>query len=98
MAEQDNGRAAAQTFLDLAQVFDFGGDSVMLAAQQFITSGAVTVDFDADSQQLDLDLSRLIIGALAVIKPLLSITATNWGMSEGQAVDQLRRLIDESLG
>lgn len=97
MTPQDNGRAAAQIFLDMAQVFEFGGEAVILVSQKLLETGSVTVDFDEESQQLDLDLSRMIIGALAVIKPLLAITATNWGMSQDEAIEQLRPILDQTL-
>jgi hypothetical protein len=93
----DNGRQAAHIFLDLLQVLDYGEDSVELAAQRFFESGSVTVDFDEENKQLDLDFSRMIVGGVAVIKALVSVTASNWGLSVDETVEKLRELIDSSL-
>jgi hypothetical protein len=93
----DSGKDAAHIFLDLAQVFEYGDDAVNLTVQQLVESGSVTADLDEASGQLDLDLSRVVLGALAVIKPLLSVTATNWGLSEEETVAHLRRILDENL-
>lgn len=96
-SSSDSGKDAANVFLDLAQVFEYGGDAVNLIVQQLVENGSVIADLDEASGRLDLDLSRVVLGALAVIKPLLSITATNWGISQEETVSHLRRILDETL-
>lgn len=97
MPDNPPTRQAANVFLDAAQVFQFGGGAVDLAMQQLLHIGAITVDVDIENENVDLELSAVVLGALAIINPLLNITATNWGLSVEETIERLRDLIDQNL-
>lgn len=92
-----SGREAAHIFLDLVQVANYGEEAFNLASQRFLESGSVTADFDEETRRLDLDFSRMITGALAIIQPMISATAKDWGTSVDETVERYRGLIDQSM-
>lgn len=94
---EPTGRAVANTFLDLVQVWQYGENAIDLAVQELAANGAIQVDFDEETQQLDVNVSQLLVGALALIDPLLTITATNWGLGKDETIARLRQILDDTL-
>ena len=90
-------RDASNIFLDLLQVMEYGDEAFSLATQRFAEAGIVTVDVDVANEQVELDLSHIIMGALALIQAMLPTLAKNWGMSEDEAVVQLRGMLAADL-